>query len=165
MRILFHILLSVLLLLSAIGPAGCVPQFAQPQHRALPTSLSDKHTWKISAKGDTFKHLRWAIDQNLLTVAETSRNYRQASVTIDLTRPCLFNLVMIVHGDKEFGFARRVSIATSNDGRNFTHRYTASGTRQVTYLPLLEPVSARYIRITAVQPGTRPWALAEIVIQ
>jgi hypothetical protein len=100
-----------------------------------------------------------------MTAATSSGSYRGASVTIDLGRTCLFNMITILHGREQDGYARTLSVYTSNDGRQFEKRYTTSGTRAATYLPIFTPIRARYVRLVADEPGTRPWSLAEIYLQ
>jgi hypothetical protein len=155
-----------IILLALIAQAGCGPTFAPHGRRMSPQSITSPLQWKISSEGDNFKMLRGAIDNISVTQAETRQaDYRGASFVIDLGRPCIFNTVVLQHGSDEMGFAREVNIATSTDGKNYTDRYTAPGTRKVTFFNLLTPVSARYVRITATRAGKKPWTISQVYFQ
>lgn len=106
-----------------------------------------------------------AIDGSLGTRAVSRQLQEDPQITIDLGLKCLFNMVVIEHGQDEHGYARRVAVSTSRDGKNFTHRHSAPGNRRVTHVAIITPVLARYVRISAVGKGSRPWSLAEIRIQ
>ena len=80
-------------------------------------------------------------------------------------RRCVFNMIAIRHGVKEHGFARTILCSTSTDGVNFTEQIRAYGTRKVTYISLMKPATARFVRLTAVEQGNEPWAIAEIFLQ
>ncbi len=155
----------ILTVLAGVVCAGCELQPPPPQRRAVHGSISAPSTWEITSSGGGFKNLHDAIDGSTLTAAVTTGSYQDASVTIDLGRSCLFNMIGILHGREEHGHARIVSVYTSHDGKSFTKRYTTAGTRAATYLPIFTPLRARYIRLVAEQPGPRPWVLAEIYLQ
>ncbi|MCD4825542.1 MAG: discoidin domain-containing protein [Phycisphaerae bacterium] len=161
-RIFLRILVAVVVM---IPLCGCDPVFNPLGPRANRDAISLPLVWRISSQGGTFKNLRGAIDGLAITKAETVGNYRGTSITVDLKRPCIFNTVVLVHGDKPFGFARTISLATSRDGKNFTQQITTQGTRKFTYINLLTSTTARYIRITVVKPGTEPWAISQIYFQ
>ncbi len=144
---------------------GCGPKFVHNK-TVFPKQISPYYVWAISdhPRG-TFSNLRSAIDNNNLTMATSKKDYKGASVTIDFGRSCLFNSISILHGENEFGFAGRVAVTTSLDGRKFIHRRTFPGNRKITYLLLMTPVRARFVRLTAVSRGSKPWAIAEIYVQ
>ncbi len=142
---------------------GCEPKFDMTSREIDP--LPAQSNWKITSSGGRFLNLRGAIDGNPTTMAISGRRYRNTSVTVDLGRRCLLNVIALRHGLLEHGFARKVSLSTSLDGKNFTKQYQCAGTRKVTYIPVLTPITARYIRITAVSPGSEPWAISEIYMQ
>ena len=98
-------------------------------------------------------------------MAVSGGNYRNASFTIDLGRSCVFNMIVLFHGKKEFGFARKLLVSTSIDGKKYKNIHTAPGTRDRTYLLLMTPVNARYLRITALEAGSRPWSIGGIFLQ
>ena len=106
-----------------------------------------------------------AIDGRDSTRAVSRQLQEDPQITIDLSQLCFFNMITIEHGSDEHGYARRVAVSTSRDGKQFTHRHSAPGNRRVTYVALIAPVLARYVRISAVGKGSRPWSLAEIRIQ
>ena len=161
-KIFLRVLVAVV---AAIPLCGCDPVFNPLGPRVNRDAISLPLVWKISSRGGKFKNLRGAIDGLAITKAETVGSYRGASITIDLRRPCIFNTVVLTHGDKPFGFAKTISLATSRDGKNFTQQITTYGTRKVTYINLLTSTTARYIRITVVKPGTEPWAISQIYFQ
>ncbi|NBB95517.1 MAG: hypothetical protein GVY16_07225 [Planctomycetes bacterium] len=153
------------LLLAGLLAAGCDLQPPPAERRAVSGAISLPSTWKIDAQGVRFKDLPAAIDGNTMTLATATSQYRGGSVTLDLGRPCLFNMITILHGQQPDGHARIVAVYTSNDGKTYKKRYTTAATRSVTYLPILTPIRARYVRLVAEQAGARPWAIAEIYLQ
>ncbi len=144
---------------------GCGPEFDMNRGTTLGDNISPQSTWKIDSTDGGFVGLRQAIDGSPLTFAVTSRRYNNATITLDLGRPCVFNLVALRHGINENGFARRLSLSTSLDGKDYTSRYECVGTKKVTYIPILTPITARYIRIRASVPGSEAWSIAEIYLQ
>ena len=160
------ITLTGLVCVISAGLAGCDPQFDLRRGNIFGTdAISSQLTWKVKSKHG-FKDARKAIDGSSHTYAITSgKNYSGASITIDLDRQCIFNMVVLIHGRKEFGFAKEVQLSISSDGKNFKSCYQTFGTRKVTYISILTPTTARYIRLTAVKPGSKPWAIAEIYLQ
>lgn len=153
-------------LLAGLLAGGCGPKFDfKNQTRANPNSISPHTDWKISARGGAFTNLPAAIDGNVLTTAVSAKAYQGASVTVDLSRPCVFNLISMMHGKNPLGFAEQVAVSTSNDGKTFTRRGVFSGTREVSNFPLLTPVTARYIRFTATKSRPGPWAMSGIYFQ
>jgi hypothetical protein len=126
------------------------------------SSITPRSQWR--AFGD-LPAIRRIIDGSRATAAATGRHYDNASFTIDLGKPCLFNMVGIEHGPDEFGFCRRVALWTSLDGESYTKVHEAPGTRKVTFLVTVTPVLARYLRLQAAIPGERPWSVAEVLLR
>jgi hypothetical protein len=149
----------------ALLAGACEPAPPAANRRAPESSISHPRTWKITSQGGGIRNLAAAIDGDPLTAAVTTQRYDGASVTIDLGRVCLFNMVTILHGQQPQGHARIVSLYTSNDGQQFDKRYETPGTRSVTSVPVLTLIRARYIRLVAEQAGSRPWSLADIYLQ
>ena len=63
------------------------------------------------------------------------------------------------------GFAQRVGVSTSLNGQSYTRRAIAPGNRRVTIVCIVTSVLARYVRIEAMQPGTRAWSVAEVQLK
>jgi len=103
-----------------------------------------------------------AVDGNIATAAVSRAGDQNATLTIDLGRNCQFNMVVVEHGAKEFGFPRRMAVLTSTDGVNFRKQIEVPGLRRVTTAVLIRQVLARYVRLQAVVPGERPWSVAEV---
>ena len=141
--------------------SGCGPGYGQGQ-RFAPRCLADRTLWSASG---TLEQPAAAIDGTPSTaaVAPTAGGPRQ--LTIDLGEPCLFNMIVIDHGDDEFGFCRSVALQTSADGRKFDQHAVVPGNRKVTVICNVTPVLARYVRLKAVVPGDRPWSIAEVYLQ
>ncbi|MCK5113303.1 MAG: discoidin domain-containing protein [Phycisphaerae bacterium] len=158
--------LTGLVCVVVVALGGCDPQFDLNRGNIFGTdAISSQLTWKIQSQHG-FKDAKKSIDGNSNSYAITrGKNYRGASLTIDLERQCVFNMVVIIHGAREFDFAKEVQLSISSDGKNFKPCYQTFGTRKITYLPVLTPVTARYIRLTAIEPGAKPWAIAEIYLQ
>ena len=126
-------------------------------------AISPKSSW--AATGD-FKDISAAIDGNVSKVAVTNGGYENAKLTVDLGKPCVFNMIALDQGqDNQFNFCRRMTVAISYDGVNFRQIYAAPGTRRITYVCLISPTIARYIRFQATVPGDKPWAVAEVYLQ
>ncbi|MBN1555326.1 MAG: discoidin domain-containing protein [Phycisphaerae bacterium] len=146
--------------------AGCEMEGFNPNgERAAPGIISNQKEWTIVAHGGSFQNIRSAIDGLQSTAAVSGRNYANAAVTIDLGRSNYFNCISLLQGDNEDGYPRQVALSTSLDGKTFTHQRTVYGTRKVTYILLVQPIRARYIRLTAVRQNVNPWSLAEIFLQ
>ena len=142
---------------------GCdAPIYTEASRKYPIGSLTDRTRWTIT--GD-LKDPANAADGNIFTVAVTGNGATSGSLTIDLGTPGLFNMIALDHGRQEMGFATEVGISTSLDGRNFTLRHTAAGTRRVSSFLLISPTLARYIRLTAAVQAEKPWSVAEIHIQ
>ncbi len=128
----------------------------------LGTDISPKRTWLVTGE---LLDVTSAADSDFTTSARSDYEYSGATLTVDLRRVCLFQTVILEHGASEHGHPRKLAVATSIDGKTYTLRHTAPGKRRVTILSLPEPVLARYVRLRVVQPGPRPWNVAEIYLQ
>ena len=143
--------------------SGCSDPIYTGGETGLAASISAKAKWR--AYGD-FRNGQYAVDGNVHSSAITGPSYDNAKLTIDLGRRCLFNMIIIDQGpDDELGFCRRVAVQISNDGVTFGQIYVASGTRRITYCPLITPTMARFIRLVAIVPGDKPWSIAEIYME
>ncbi len=147
-----------------VGGIGCVPgEIYRPfAGQTLGMKITPKDGWRASG---TLPNPRAAVDGDLATLARAGRRSGNAQLTLDLRENCVFQSVIIDHGESQYGCGRRVSVATSVDGKIFVPRYAAQGTRRVTHLLLPKPVLARYVRINVLATGRRPWAVAEVYIQ
>jgi len=143
-------------------PVGCGATAYREGAHSQAAAVTPKRLWRV--RGD-LQNAHLAVDANKATAAVAPLPYDGATITIDLAKPCLFNMIAVVHGPDEWGFCRRVSVLTSLDGEVFTDRFTAGGTRWISTFCLIEPTLARYIRLEAITPGQRPWSVAEIHIQ
>jgi hypothetical protein len=159
-------LLLTVLAVVGLGVLGCEPDFDLSRGRTLGMALPAQQSWKVTASADSgFKNIYRAADGDASTLAVSARRYRNAYITIDLGRPGVFNLIALRHGERAYGFAMKVALSTSMDGKRYTKRYSCPGTRGITYLPVLTPITARYIRITAAREGSERWAISEIYLQ
>lgn len=149
----------MLLLLCLAG--GCGSSMYQ-EGRSQASAISPRVFWQVS--GD-MRGLQAAIDGDVSTAAISALPDGGGAITIDLGKPCVFNMVVVEHGTNEFAFARRVVLLTSLDGISFTQRYSALGTRRVTILCPVSPILARYVRLQAAVPGDLPWSVAEVYLQ
>lgn len=148
--------------LTALG-VGCDPGpiYGPDVPRVSVGTITDRQSWKATGN---LEDGALAADGNINTIAIAQAG-NSSSLTIDLGQACTFNFVVVDHGRNELGYARQVEIATSIDGRTFTPQANCPGTRRVSNFLLKSAVLARYLRITAVQPGTNPWSVAEVYIQ
>jgi len=105
-----------------------------------------------------------AVDGDPATAALGEGSYERAFLNIDLGRECLFNMVVINHGARETGHARRIAVLTSDDGKNYQRQAEAPGLRRVSTVMLPRAVLARYLRIEVVDPGDTTWAVGEVYI-
>jgi hypothetical protein len=153
--------LVMIVWLAAVVGAGCSGPIYQ-DGRAEAAVITLRPTWQAS--GD-LQSPGAAIDGNIATAAVSTDASGRGTLTLDLSKPCLFNTVIIEHGPDEMGFAPRVAVLTSMDGQTFTQRYVGIGTRRVTILYLGAPVLARYVRLRALTAGQRPWSVAEVYLQ
>jgi hypothetical protein len=143
---------------------GCEPGpiYGPDAQRLSVGSITPRSTWTASGNLDMPD---LATDGNLNTMAVGRTGNPPPSLRIDLGQACTFNFVVVDHGRDELAFARRVEIATSMDGRTFSPCMIGPGTRRVSNFMLPKTALARYIRITAIEPGAKPLAVAEVYLQ
>jgi len=157
---------SQILLLAclAVTAAGCGvgPIYPADGPKAPAAAITHRRQWKVSGE---LRDPEKAADGTLYTAAIGDHLRSGAGITIDLGKPCVFNMVVVDHGRNEMGFCRRLVLLSSMDGRTFERQYAVPGTRRMTTLCLISPVLARYIRIEAVIPGDQPWSVAEVYVQ
>ena len=144
--------------------AGCEPApiYDRAQGRLPVGYVPDRAKWVVYG---TVANPGYAVDGSIQTVATAPDGARNASLTINLGKTSHFHMIVVDHGRSEFGFARHVLVETSSDGKHFTPRHRAFGTRRVSTFLLPRPVVAKYLRLRATVPGEKPWSLAEIHIQ
>jgi hypothetical protein len=152
-------------LILAVGTAGCSGSAGFDLNKPARNTISPPSKWKITCPEGDFTNIGNAIDGSSRTMAISKANYNGASFTIDLGRICNFNMIVILHGSKERNFPKKIVVSTSVDGKQFMNVHTAPGTRKYTYLALLTPVNARYLRLTAVAQGAKPWAISGVYLQ
>ena len=150
--------MAVLLAAALAGCDGAI--YTDPAGRGKLADITPKSSW--TARGD-MQAAAQAIDGDVQTAARGD-SAGGGDLILDLGRTCFFQMVVLDHGRDMDSFARTAAVSTSIDGRTYTDRYSAPGTRRVTILYLPEPVLARYVRIRAVRPGGRPWTLAEVYL-
>ena len=153
--------MGILLIYLLAAAGGCNPDYDSGT-KFPAAAISDRKTWKA---GGGVRTPASAIDGNLSTAAVTGYSYENKAIVIDLGKVCLFNMIIVEHGNDEFGFCRRVGIWTSIDGKEYTHRADVPGTRKVSIFALVTPVLARHVRLQAVVAGNRPWSIAEVYLQ
>ena len=147
-----------------IAAAGCdVTEIYRPRtDEMFGAKISPKTKWRASG---SVTNAKAAIDGNLDTIARASYRRAGAELTIDLQETCVFQMIIIDHGNEQTGCARRIGVATSTNGRRFKDRHASPGARRVTHILLPKPVLARYLRLKVITPGRRPWAVGEVYIQ
>jgi hypothetical protein len=145
---------------------GCDVDLAS-SNQTLSGAMTRRKQWTIVGSGAKFANLPAALDENPRTMARTQASaYRDASVTVDLGQSCVFNLVILYHGDEPMGFPNQVSVATSSDGITFKEQASVPGTRKVTYILFQHWTRSRYVRITADRAARKkPWCLSELYIR
>lgn len=154
---------AILLTVVLLGCMGCTGAIIEQDAFGTPaTAVTPSNSWVVSCNFGNAKVLN---DSGVGSCLVTPNTTDQAFVVVDMGKRCLFNQVILDHGTNEFGCARRVAVYTSLDGREYTQQYIGPGTRRLTYLNLITPVLARYVRVQVVQHGDRPWSLAEIYIR
>jgi hypothetical protein len=144
---------------------GCdvvAPVYGPSTGGYLGANITPKNTWSV--RGD-LSNPSAASDEDISTFARSNHGYTGAELIIDLKKVCLFQTVILEHGADKSGHCREVDISTGLDGRTFSKKYVAPGTRRVTIISLPAPTLARYVRIKAVRPGKSRWSIAEVYIQ
>ena len=162
MKLRFYRCASVLVLAAAILSAGCGGQLYNDAQRFMPGRITPRRQWVVSS--NILSNPSQAADGDRYTAATSSSSYAYAELTIDLGKECLFNMVAIDHGLKEYGHARTVAVLTSSDGTNFTQQAAVPGLRRVTTILLVKPVLARYVKLRAVAAGSKPWSIGEVYL-
>ena len=150
---------------SLLALVGCNPTFNADGPRVPRGGISAMTRWTISAPQGQFEGLENAIDGSSQTAAKASGDYTGASFTVDLGRHCIFNMIVLAHGREENGYAGRVGIEVSTDGKTFQGGWSSLGTRAQTYIPLLTPITARYVRITATEASVMGWVISQVYFQ
>ena len=153
----------MLLTFAMLACAGCTGNIIDQDSFGTPASaVTPSNSWVVSSN---FGNAKILTDGSVGACLTSPNTTEQAYVMVDMGKRCLFNQIILDHGPNEFGCARRVAVYTSLDGREFTRQYVAPGTRRLTYLNLIIPVLARYVRVQVEQHGDRPWSIAEIYIR
>jgi len=155
-------LFAIPALLASSGGCEPGPIYGPDAQRLSVGSITPRKSW--TATGNLDKP-DLATDGDLNTMAVGRTGNPPPSLRIDLGQACTFNFVVVDHGRDELAFARRVEIATSMDGRTFSPCMIGPGTRRVSNFMLPKTALARYIRITAIEPGAKPLAVAEVYLQ
>jgi len=156
------LLFTCLGVLAAFAASCNGPIYHHRRSYSPAAAVPDRQKWRIT--GD-LRDPQKAADGNISTAALSQRNYDSAYITIDLGKVSMFNMVIVDHGNEEFGFCRRLAVDTSLDGKSFTFQYAAPGTRRVTLLVLPKPVLARYVRLRTIVPGVRRLSVAEVYLR
>ncbi len=146
---------------AAVGGCDGTGGYSNNGQQLLTGQVSPHSVWRVTS---TLLDSSKAIDGDISTAA-VGRGSGNDTITIDLGKVCMFNLVIIHHGGNANGHCKRVGVLTSLDGQDFAYRGSASGKRKVTNILLGQYVLARYLRLQAVIPGTKPWSIAEIYLQ
>lgn len=150
--------MGILLMYLLAAGGGCNTEYDSGT-KFPAAAISDRKTWRA---GGGIRTPASAIDGDLSTAAVSGYSYENKAIVIDLGKVCLFNTIIIQHGNDGLGFCRRVGISTSLDGKDYTHRAAVPGTRKVSFFVLVTPVLARHVRLQAIVPGNRPWSIAEV---
>jgi hypothetical protein len=155
---------AVILASWAAGAAlGCAPgEIYEHGRRFAPGTVTARSRWRLSGEVDGAAA---AVDNDVTTAAVAAAPYQNATLTIDLGELSTFNMVTVDHGRDDQGFARRVELLTSTDGKRYVRQAVVAGTRRVTTICLVTPQAARYVRLRATGDGRRAWSVAEVYIQ
>ena len=144
---------------------GCDGTTGYPEDRMQPAAeVTPRAGWRaVEATG--VQNAELTFDGEESSAASTSSGYRGATLTIDFGKVCLFNQIILHHGPAEMGFARRIAVSTSMDGKTFRKRFDGPGTRKVSIFSLVAPALGRYVRLQVVQPGAQPWSIGEVFVR
>ena len=155
----------VLAAVAAFCSAGCDGTGEYNSRNIFPAAaLTPRSEWAAFSSAEV-SNIEAAIDGSDGTAAETGYDYKDASVIIDLGKACMFNEVIVSHDPHEMGYAHRVAVLTSMDGKTFRKCFDGPGNRKVSYFLLVAPVLARYVKLQVVYPGAEPWSLGEIYLR
>jgi len=142
---------------------GCVGPIYHPTgQKPLAARITPRQEWRIQSD---LHDPAYAVDGQLSTISQSGYDYDNATITIDLGKVCLLNMVVIDHGEKEHGFCRRLVLLTSTNGKKFVRRHISPGNRRVSIVCLMIPTLVRYVKLQVISQGQEPWAIAEIYIQ
>ena len=155
----------VLAVVLAACVVGCDGTTGYPEGRTQPAAqVTPRAEWR-AAEATGVQNAELAFDNDESSAASASGGYQGATLTIDFGKVCLFNQIVLHHGPKEMGFARRIAVSTSLDGRTFRKRFDGPGTRRVSIFSLVAPALGRYVRLQVVQPGAEPWSIGEVFVR
>ena len=140
---------------------GCNGPIYAPDRVIFSDAITPRSRWL--ATGD-LRDPFYVIDNNINTAAVIEGNYENATLTIDMGKACLFNMVVVDHGQDEWNFCRKLAVLISDDGKSFRQAAVVPGLRRVTTVLLVRRVLARYIRLEAVAAGGRAWSIAEVYV-
>ena len=155
--------IAIVAVAGAVLLTGCAPGGLVPHGPTDPaSSISPRQQWKADG---TISDAARAIDGSMETAARGREGLAGQSITLDLGKACLFNLIRVDHGPYPDGYAETIAVYVSLDGQSFEPVHRGPGTRGSTYANLMTPVLARYVRVENVSAGPRGWAVAEIVIR
>ena len=155
---------TVVLMMALAGLlAGCAGEQIIDRGGPGPNAVvTDRSRWVLS--GDFADPAR-AADDNVSTVAVSGEG-PASFLQIDLGKVCVFNLIIVDHGpDRAMDVPGRIAVQMSSDGKTWTTEHVAPGTRRITYIPLVGPRLARYVRLQTQTPGPGPWTVAEVYFQ
>lgn len=156
-------LLAITLTLGTLAVVGCdpAPLYVDPRNQVI-QRVTPRSEWRA---GGSLRDSAYAIDGDIGSMAVSQQGAASGELTIDLGRSCLFNMIVIDHGRNEHGYSQRITVLTSLDGRTYTQRYQAVGTRRVSIFSLMTPTLARFVRLRADGIGQSPWSVAEVHLQ
>ena len=146
------------------GACDTAPIYSEGNRDLALGRVPDRSRWRVT-DAVQMRDGQKAIDGSVHTAAVAVEGAEGPSLTIDLGKAGLFNMIALDHGPNEYGFARKVEVHTSQNGRDYTMRYEAIGTRRVSSFMLVSPVVARHVRIKVIAPGPKPWSVAEVHLQ
>ena len=149
--------------LAAIAATGCgvspIYHHQAPLNRA---GISNRSQWRAS--GGMLQPGN-AIDGDVNTSARARIANQGGSLTVDLAKASLFNMVVLDHGNNNLSYRGEIVVLTSLGGEHFTRRYAVPATRRVSIVCLPSPVLARFVRVEMSRPSGTSWAIAEMYLQ
>lgn len=141
--------------------AGCGVQPVYRETSAGAGTITPRSRW---AAAGSVANPRSAIDGNVLTVAAGSPEGGD-TLDLDLGKACVFQTIVLDHGEAEQGFAGRLEVAGSLDGSDYHTEYVTVGQRRITTILLPRPALAQHVRLRVVEPGPAAWTVAELYLQ
>ena len=160
---IYGLALPVVMLAAGCGPTGDL-MTQHPQTVALHEGAVIAPAGRWRAGSAMMSNPTNAIDGKTGTYA-VANDPSTGSITIDLSKPCSFNSIRILHGSAEHAYGAEIALLTSLDGRQFSRRHVQQGQRKVTNICLIKPILARYIRLQVIRPGPEAWKIAEIDVR